>query len=340
MSTRQRAAVLVGILISAVFLWFAFRNLHPEAVWNELQQANVWWLLAGAAWFFVSMYFMALRWQFLLRAVRAVALSGLWRLVAIGYMGNNVYPFRSGEALRAFLLQRNEGVPVMRGATTVVVERVFDGLVMLTFLLLGLALSDIVSSDVQRLIAVAAPVFLTATAVFFLLAARPNLLRALVRLTARILPGRLEELVTRLGEDIISGLEGLRSPAHLAGTVFASYASWITHAGVYWMVAAAFGIQTTLPVMLAVVGAVNLAGLVPATPGQLGVFEFFASAVMVASGVPEALALGYAIVVHVVIWLPVTLLGFFYLVRQGLGWRAITRARELEERAAGQPQQP
>ena len=40
--------------------------------------------------------------------------------------------------------------------------------------------------------------------------------------------------------------------------------------------------------------------------------------------------LAYAIVVHVVIWLPVTLAGFIVLIRQGLGWQAITHAQELE----------
>jgi dipeptide/tripeptide permease len=57
---------------------------------------------------------------------------------------------------------------------------------------------------------------------------------------------------------------------------------------------------------------------------------FFVALVLLAVGVPSTTAHAYALVVHVVIWLPVTLAGFASLVHQGLGWGAITRVRELE----------
>jgi uncharacterized protein (TIRG00374 family) len=159
------------------------------------------------------------------------------------------------------------------------------------------------------------------------------LLRSILHGVSRFLPGKLHEIIDRLGEEIIGGLEGLRSPADLAGTVFASYASWSVQAILYWMVAFAFNLNVNLATMFLVVGVVNLAGLVPASPGQIGVFEFFTGLVLTAVGVNETQAHAYALVAHVVIWLPVTLLGFYFLVRQGLGWNAITHAGELEQKA-------
>jgi glycosyltransferase 2 family protein len=53
--------------------------------------------------------------------------------------------------------------------------------------------------------------------------------------------------------------------------------------------------------------------------------------VLTSAGVDADRANAYALVLHVVIWLPVTLLGFYYLVRQGLGWSAITSARAMEQ---------
>jgi uncharacterized membrane protein YbhN (UPF0104 family) len=102
---------------------------------------------------------------------------------------------------------------------------------------------------------------------------------------------------------------------------------------VYWLVSFAFNLNVGYPVMLLVVGVVNLAGLIPASPGQIGVFEFFVRTVLMAVGVDEATATAYALVVHVVIWLPVTLVGFYFLARQGLNWQAVTHARELEQPA-------
>ncbi|MEZ4671770.1 MAG: lysylphosphatidylglycerol synthase domain-containing protein [Anaerolineae bacterium] len=73
-----------------------------------------------------------------------------------------------------------------------------------------------------------------------------------------------------------------------------------------------------------------MAGLIPASPGQIGVFEFFVSLILTGVGVAQEQARAYALVVHVVIWLPVTLAGFLSLVRQGLGWSTITQARDME----------
>ncbi len=331
MKFNKWVAVGLGLLISLVFLWFAFRNLNPAAVWAQIQHVNVVWLLVGSVWYFVGVTLISLRWRFLLRSITPIALRSLIPLVAIGYMGNNVYPFRSGEILRVVLLQRNYQVPMTRAATTVIVERVFDGIVMLTFIVVSLLFVDIQAVEIKRVAMVAAPIFLTAVAVFFVLSARPDLLRRILHLLGNILPGRLHQVMTRLADEIIEGLQALRSPADLAGAVVSSYASWMVEASVYWIVSFAFGLNVGYPVMLLTVGVVNLAGLIPASPGQIGVFEFFVSLVMVAVGVAQTEAHAYALVVHVVIWLPVTLAGFAFLIRQGLGWGAITHARELEQ---------
>lgn len=333
MSRNQRIIVFVGIVISAVFLYFAFRELNPEAVWGSIQSANVPVLIFAAAWWFVSLVIIALRWQFLLRGVKYVPLLPLTKLTAIGYMGNNVYPLRSGEILRLVLLQRNHGVPFSRGAVVVLAERIFDGVVMLTFVVLGLGSLNIESETLRNLVYWTAPLLLVGLAVFFIMAARPNLLRRVVGIVARILPGKLRDIALRLTEDVLAGLESFRSPRDLIGTIICSYGTWGTQAIVYWAVAYAFGLDISFLTALLVMGVVNLVGLIPASPGQVGVFEFFAKLVLTLSGVPDSPATAYALVVHVIIWLPVTLWGFYLLARQGLSWGAITRARELEQEA-------
>lgn len=331
---KRQIAVIIGALISLVFLVLAFQGLNPAAFFDTLGTLNPLWLLAGTGVYFIAVLVITLRWQFLLRALKDIPLFPLTSIVAIGYMGNNVYPFRAGEALRIFLLKRNHEVPVARGAVTVVVERVFDGVVMLSFILLGLLLVPINVPEVRTVAQVAAPLFLIAVAAFFVMAAFPGLLRRLSALVVTLLPGKLGELVEDLSEDIIQGFEGLRSPVQLAGAVLASYATWAIEASVYWLVMFAFGLDQPYALALLVVGTVNLAGLLPASPGMIGVWEFFASAVMRAVGVPQDIALAYAIVVHVVIWLPITLVGFAALIRAGLGWSAVTHAQELEASAA------
>lgn len=322
--------VIVGVLISIFFLYIAFRGLQPDAFFDSLKEINPLWLIAGAVTYFLAVTVIAWRWQFLLRAVKPVPLFPLAQIVAIGYMGNNVYPLRAGEALRLFLLKRNHEMPIAGSATTVVIERVFDGIVMLSFIMIGLLLVDVTSGEIQAVINIAAPLFVLAVIVFFALAMFPETLRAIIVNIAGFLPESLETIIMNLSEGILVGLGSLRSPIHLMGAVIASYATWAIEAGVYWIVMQAFGLELGYPVALLVVGTVNLAGLIPASPGQVGIYEFFVSAVLVAVGVAQNTALAYAIVVHIVIWLPVTLVGFIFLIQYGLGWSAISGASELE----------
>ncbi len=200
----------------------------------------------------------------------------LFRLVCITYMGNNVYPLRSGEVLRVVLLQREQGVPMAAGGVVALTERIFDGIVMLTFVLVSLVTLNVASPDLRRVALITAPIFIAALLVFFALALKPNILRRLIALVSRVLPGKLGALVEKLGEDVIAGLEGLRTPRDLAGTVFFSYASWMLEASTYWIVSLAFNLNVPYTAMLLVVGVVNLAGLIPASPGQFGVYEYFA----------------------------------------------------------------
>ena len=44
----------LGLIVSAFFLWLALRGLHLEAVWQELQEGNYWWLVPS-----VGVYFLA-----------------------------------------------------------------------------------------------------------------------------------------------------------------------------------------------------------------------------------------------------------------------------------------
>ncbi len=324
----------LGFVISLIFLVTAFRNLKPADVVDSIEQASPAWLVAGAIVYFVAVSVISLRWQYLLRAIKMVSLKDLIPLVAIGYMGNNIYPFRSGEVLRIVLLQRNHSIPFAKGTTTVLIERVFDGLVMLTFVVISLVFVDVSSPEIHAVAIIAAPIFLTALFVFFVLAAKPDILRRIILLIARYLPQKLGHVLLQTGEEIIAGLEGLRSLSSVIGTIVSSYSTWAIEAGVYWLVSFAFNLNVGYDVMLLIVGVVNLAGLIPASPGQLGVFEFLVSTVLIGVGIADTLAIAYALVVHVVIWLPVTIAGLLFLFREGLNWQAIAQAQKLEHEAA------
>ena len=175
MSRNQRLIVVLGLAISVIFLGVAFYRLQPAQVWGYISQANPLLLIFPCFWYFTSVAGITLRWQSLLNAIKPVSFRELFSLVCVTYMGNNVYPLRAGEVLRVVLLQRNKGVPLASGGIVAITERVFDGIVMLTFVLISLVLLNVASPDLRNVALITAPIFIIALVVFFVLALRPNI---------------------------------------------------------------------------------------------------------------------------------------------------------------------
>ena len=114
-SVFRRWQFWLGLLVSAAFLWVALRGLKIEEVFGILRAADYAWLIPGAAIYFVAVAARTWRWQALLKPLKAVSIRRLFPVVAIGYMGNNVYPARIGELLRAYVLKRGEHISIKIG---------------------------------------------------------------------------------------------------------------------------------------------------------------------------------------------------------------------------------
>ena len=134
----KRWQLWVGFLISAVLLYFALRGLKLAEVWESIKTARYVWLLPGIAVYFMGVWVRSWRWHYMLRPLKKIPTRTMFPIVTIGYMGNNIYPARAGEVLRAVILKQREDVPVSASLATVIVERIFDGVVMLAFVFLNL----------------------------------------------------------------------------------------------------------------------------------------------------------------------------------------------------------
>ncbi|MGH2543932.1 MAG: lysylphosphatidylglycerol synthase transmembrane domain-containing protein, partial [Ardenticatenaceae bacterium] len=139
----KRGRFVLGLLVSALFLFWALQGLRLDEFWTQIQQANYVWLLPGVAVYFVGVWARTWRWHYLLRPLRVIPVNRLFPVVCIGYAGNNIYPARAGELLRAYVLKQQDGIPVSANLATVVVERIFDGLVMLAFVVLALPFTTV-----------------------------------------------------------------------------------------------------------------------------------------------------------------------------------------------------
>lgn len=324
---RRWLLVVLGVVVSGIFLFLGFQGLELAQLWATIQTIEVGWLLAATAVYFAAAYVITWRWYYLLRPVQDVPPARLFPLVIVGYMGNNVYPLRVGEVIRAYLLNRREGTSIPSALTTILVERVFDGLTMLAFVFTALFFVQFEQAIIREGILILAVLFAAVLLVFFGLALRPALTRRLyTTLIGRFAPPAMRESLNRLAGNLMNGLEALRSPRDLLLTSGASLVSWTIEASTYWIVLRAFPFDVSFFVVLLMVGLGNLATILPTTPGYVGTFHGIVALVLRAFAVAPADAAAYAVVMHAVIWAPVTLAGAIYLVRMGLTWRDFARA--------------
>jgi uncharacterized protein (TIRG00374 family) len=320
----------LGVVISALLLWWALRNLQLKEVWSALQGAKYWWLIPGVAVYMLAVGARTWRWHYLLRPLKSVSVRTMFPIVAIGYMGNNIYPARAGELLRAYVLRKREGISISASLATIIIERAFDGIVMLAFVFLNLpelarlTVDSGFVGDIRTLALVGAGLFLFAVLVFLLMAVFPEKSMGVVnKIIERVLPTRFQEVARSLIERFHDGLSSLRSPKDVLMVLVTSVIIWLLETWKYWFVMHAFSFSVSFFALMLMNGIVNLATTIPSAPGYIGTFDAPGIKVLEAYGVPGAVAAGYTLVLHAALWLPITLLGAYYMAREQLSWQSV-----------------
>ena len=320
---------LVGLAVSAVLLWWALRDVHLADVLRHARAADPLLLLLAVAVATSTFPLRLLRWRHLLHRDDGgqLPVAALWHAIAIGFMANNVLPFRAGEVMRTYAVTRLGGARFSAALSSIVVERVFDGLAvvaLLAYALLAPGLPAAVGTGglpVARITALAGAAFGAA-----LLAALAVVLWPLPaeRLVRRVVPSeRFAERLVRLIEGVRHGLGALESPSRTAAVVAWTLVLWLVNALSFYIAFRAFGFELGDPAALLVQGIVVFGIALPAAPGGVGVFELAIKAALVLYAVPPDAAVSYAVTYHATTFVPITLLGAWSLFRTSLGVRQL-----------------
>jgi uncharacterized protein (TIRG00374 family) len=313
----------VGLVISLAFLYLAFRGQDYRAIWEALQGANYWWMIPAVLVYFLAVLVRSWRWHHLVRPIKNVSPLRLFPTLVMGYMGNNLFPFRAGEVLRAYLLRRKEDISVSASLATIAVERVFDGLTMILIIVVVLPLIPS-GEEFQRLLVVASAFFVGASLLFLILISFPSRTQALYRwLIGRIVPSRWRQQVSSIADRFLEGLSALRSGRQVAWVAGLSVIIWLLEAGKYYFIMFGFPFRQPFHVLLLTTAVATLATTIPSTPGYVGTFEVAGIETLKRFGVTSEVASSYTIVVHAALWFPITLLGIFFAVRESLTWGQI-----------------
>lgn len=325
-SRRQGLTVLAGVAISIAVLGWAAYWVDLRGALHRLRGFEGAWILPMLLFYLSSFLVRGVRWCLLLQPVGTVPWSTSTGVIFSGYMANNLLPFRLGEIVRALVLTRVTSVRMEGTLSTIVLERVLDGLVLVGMIAFVLPWTDVVPGKegvVAYTGAVSAVVF--AGALLLVIAVRlfPRVVLRVSSQTLEWAPVVRKERGVSMVRSVLRGLETLTMDRRLLAVLFLSVAVWALEGGMFWVGLQAFALDADVAIALLTLAFVNLSILIPSAPGYVGVFQGATILAFAAFGLPEETALSYAVVVHALQYVSATAIGIGVLAKYGISLAAL-----------------
>ena len=338
---RAHVRTALVLLLAAGLLFLFLRNTDFSAVAAEMGRARADLLVASVLVTGLTYVLRAARWQYLLLPIGKVGLGLALKATVIGFAATALLPARAGELLRPYLLARKAGFSATATFATIIVERLLDTITVVllfaAYMLVfdtGMSTADATTfGQIKIGGAIAGAACVLVLVVLFFLAGHPGTLQRLALGISKVLPASLAERATSLVRTFAEGLAIVRQPKRLAAAVVFSLPLWLSIAAGIWLVTRAFHIEMPFTGSFLIV-ALLVVGVAVPTPGAVGGFHYFyklgATAFFAAS--PDK-AVGAALVLHAVSFVPVAIAGLILMAQEGLSLSrlgAVTRSTGVE----------
>ncbi len=331
----MKGRLALGLALGAFFLYLSLRKVDLAQSWEIIRQVRYPYLIGFVAVNLLGLWLRAVRWGYLLRPVAAVRAHRLLSPMCIGLMANFPFPGRVGEFVRAYLVGKKERVSKSAAFATVVVERLFDGLAIISFLSLApFFLRSEQGKMVEFFKWAGLGIFLVYVVIFIVLLLMSHHREALARFLLNSGPVRRWRPLRRLSEMIqkfTDGLAILRSPGQVLGALALSFVVWGLSALLNFMMMESVGMDLPpyAPFFLVVV---QMFGVMIPSPGFVGPYQFAHIEGLKIYGVAESDAFGLAILIHAGYFAVFVGAGLFFFLREHLSWGELEEVAEREGR--------
>ena len=324
-SRRRRVARRAGLGVAGALgvglTVLAAQKIGVDSVVESIVRSNLSWVLVACALMALSLFFRAASWYWIVRAAlpnRQVRRRDVTAATMIGVLMSATLPARLGEPARAMSLARRTGrmretFPVLLG--TLVSQTVLNLVALVLLGVIIVSTTPLFHSSTQKLFAFSFVPLLLLVVVLF----APVLMR-------RNGNGRLARLGLALHGALVqvrAGLAIFREPRRGVAASAAQLAAWAIQLSACWALLYALGLdgQAGIGAAAAVLFAVNVTAVVPATPSNIGVFQLAVISVLhTGFGIGTADALAYGVILQAVEIATAVTLGLPALVREGLTW--------------------
>ncbi len=309
--------IAVGILLSMLFMFLAFRKVDVEQLRNAFADVRWFYAMMITAVVLFSDWMRAVRWKYFLAPIQAMDTGSLFSALIIGYAANACLPAHLGEFLRAYVIGKKGKFPASAAFATIVTERILD-----MFSLLMLMLFAIAIYPFPGWVKKSGWIMFVGTLLLFLFMVllkkrTPETLR-FVRAVLRPFPERFHQRIEKLLTTFLTGFASFKHPSHYAIVAVLSMVLWLCYVSAFWFGFRAFGFHLpwTAPFVLLVLTTIGI--VVPSSPGYIGTYHFLCQIGLGLFGVPKSPALAFAFVHHALNIVPFFLLGLIFAWKEGV----------------------
>lgn len=318
------------MFLSGLFLYLAMRGTDIASVWQELRSASPVPLVLAMCVVAVSFWVRALRWGVLLGERQPVKVQFLFTSMMIGYLANNVLPARLGELVRIYVFHRKAGISKSKVAATVVLERLMDVLVLLALigvLSFFLPLPPVIRSGSRM----AAVICVALGMLLFFLALRGRGPARVAAQTVGWLSDSMGQKVQGTLERFVDGLSALRSGKQGLVALMLILGIWGMETISVGLIMRSLHLHLPWIASLFVLVVVSLSFAIPAGPGSVGTYEFFAVTALTPFAVDGSKALGLALVLHTVGYAMTSAVGLACLWTESLSLQEVVMRAQSEQ---------
>lgn len=322
----------VGVLVSGLLLAIIVWTIDVREAVRALAAADIRWIGPALVLLGISLGIRAWRWRFIMAPVKLINTHRLFSAMMIGFMGNNLLPARAGEFMRAYVIGKTQRVSVSASLATVVIERLFDGLTLLAMLLVSVLVlhfpveSERLTHHIRTAGWLAFGFYLAVLAVCVLLLLYQAPTRRGILAVLSFLPERWRAKAAQVLDGFVQGLEVVRGGWHLVPILALSIVAWSIQAVAIWLVLLAFHLKLSLGAAFFILAVQSFGVMIPSSPGFIGTFHAASILAMTAYGVGREVALSASIVMHLLFFIPVTVVGLVYLWVENLTLHEMTVA--------------
>jgi uncharacterized protein (TIRG00374 family) len=316
--------------------------VHWGEVSDRIEEADYGLLALAVVFLLVSFVVKALRWRLILQSPPGVRLWHLFGSLNVAYFLNNLLPLQVGDIGRGYLLSEIGGLSMTRTLSTILVERVLDVLTLLGMLLL-LALFIDIPPEVRAPSLVLAAVFSTLGVMIVAVSTRRAVALSLARRLVAFAPASSRPKLLSMADSAVDGFAAVTQKRAALSILLLSAAVWLSTGLVVFTGVEAFSLGLGYGAALFLVVATTFGFFVPSTPGSFGVYHAIVTAVLVnVFDIDKESAVSFALVVHLVFYLPPMALGPLFLWTERGSWQSagfFDKLRQLrgESPAAGEP---